>query len=252
MRRLFMMAAVVALVAGAARPARADIETQMGSLSGSLYQSTPSQPITGVYVYKIQQFDPTLGTLNTMTIEFSALTVLTTPLRVDNESVYPAVLTTAMSAQFSVSAGLSDSTPVSRTGASSAGYYFSPDSDGSPDFLGPDSNTMPLLSVTGFGTLTKNVEQGAFSTYTGTGSVSIGLKSVIAPVFTALPVGYPPLSMPPAYQFPSGVHFDGTYMVTYEYTPFAAVPEPSNFAMGGIAALLGLGYAWRRRRRMAA
>ena len=250
MRRLFMMAAVVIPVAGAARPARANVEIQMGSLGGGLSQSTSSQPITGVYALAIQQFDPTLGTLDAMTIEFSALTVSTTVLRVDNESVYPALLTAAMSAQLSISAGLSNSTPVSRTGAS-AGRTFRADLDGSPDFVGPDSNVMYPQPVTGFGTLTKNVEQGAFSTYTGTGTVNIGLKAVFAPVFTALP-GYPPLSMPPAYLLPGGVYFGGTYTVTYEYTPFSAVPEPSNFAMGGIAALLGLGYAWRRRRRMAA
>lgn len=228
--------------------------TYNGSVSDSVSNIAPypSTNLDNVRPIAIPKFDPSLGALTTMTIQFTNLQTGSFSIQVDNESHFPIGTSARQNVDFAVSAGLVNSSPVSGSGAWSSSTFLAPDqSSFPPNFYGPDSATLTLSGVSIPSTLVKNVESAALSNYTGTGTVNIGLKVSVTPGFQSTMHNSSTPATNPAYRLPSpytSVPFSGTYAVEYQYDPVSAVPEPSTLTLSGFSALIGLAYAFRRRR----
>ncbi len=110
---------------------------------------------------------------------------------------------------------------------------------GVEDFMGSDSLTVNLTSLTASDTRTYSNFPG-LSDFIGTGSVTLNLTAALLIHETSTLA-----KSLPAYKFLNPGTFSGDLTVTYNYT---AVAEPSSLGLLGLAALVGFARRMARRR----
>lgn len=214
------------------------IATVIGSSSGTqaasvTYQSTT---FTGVTPYtqnlSVTKFDTSLGTLTGISITVSSQA--SAAIGVINTGGNDAAFTNASaSSQVTVSTTVGTTTSVDVT-ASTGNVSGIAAANATTNISGP----LGALVTSGAAI----ISAADFGNYEGSGSGTVDLK-VDAGIGTYTGSGV------------SGLFFGGSttvasyVSVTYEYTPAAAVPEPTSSAMFGIGVVLAVGLGWGRRRR---
>lgn len=230
-----------AMIVALAAPARADV-LQVSDFFALPIATGGANP-TSSTVFSLPQFDPTLGTLDS--IEFDLIRgVLNFSWTVDNESNFSSVLTSASS---------SARTRLAWLGGELAEFVqsvtFGPpfdvvaaDTDGDPNFTGPDAHTFfgafPLLAET-----VAIADPAVLAAFIGMGSVLFEQS-----------VRFLPSSPGPGIFFHNATLAQSTGGVVwrYQYTPSPdAPPPPPRVPEPGILTLLlaGAAMAVSRRRR---
>jgi hypothetical protein len=181
-------------------------------------------------IFTLSQFDPALGTLNSVFVEiignsFGGANTL------DNESTFAGTAALSIGTNITVSGPASLlilSTPVQST----TGAIAADDEAGPPDYTGPDSISL-------IGTTSSDYDSDllmlGLAPYIGLGNVTFNYTSSTNSSTSA--------NVAPTFSFNSPTEFSFDAQVTYIYDP---IPEPSMF---GICGLLGAGLAACSRRK---
>jgi hypothetical protein len=214
------------------------IATVIGGASGTQAASVTytSSTFTGVTPYtqnlSVTKFDTSLGTLTGISITVSSQASADIGV-VNNTGTDLAFSNASASSQVTVSTTVGTATSVDVT-ASTANVSGTATANTTTTVAGP------LGSLVTSGAAI--IAAADFGNYEGSGSGTVDLK-VDAGVGNYSGSGV------------SGLFFGGSttvasfVTVTYDYTPVAAVPEPTSSAMFGIGIVLAVGLGWGRRRR---
>jgi hypothetical protein len=188
----------------------------------------------------LSQFDPSLGTLNSATVNFSG--ELVGGWGYENANSQPfgggsmdVILqqTLGISQNSNSLLSFSTSTPApSLTQPIPALPAF----DGAYDFGGPSGATISGWDTTQNGNIVYTTPSDLAS-YLGTGNVNFNLVANAVSSHLSAPNGFISRTYSNA---------GASVSVTYDFTP---VPEPSTFALLGMSAIGFLAYTWRRNRK---
>jgi len=183
-------------------------------------------PFTSTVVASLPQFDPSIGTLISVTFELNAETSAGT-IAWDNEAAVASDVDLGIGAEVTATAlsGVAAVAVPLQLGSSSVDA----DNDGAADYVGTDA-----FSVTGgTGSDSASDSTTVVGAYIGTGTFDV-LMVADTETYLSTTGGYGPIDPNPGIT-------EGTVKVIYEY-----VPEPASMVM---LTLGGLGVLARRRRR---
>lgn len=172
---------------------------------------------SGTTVY-LDQFDPSLGTLTSVTLELAANTSAGT-ISWDNEAGVTSTVTLGIGA--TVTAVGPDALTLITVPLQSGSSSVDADNDGAADFIGTDA--FAITGGTGFDT--DSADPTDFSAYLGTGTFAVDLTSLVSTNLSTNG-GYGPIDPVPGL-------YDGLVTVTYTYD----VPEPMTMSLLGLGGL---------------
>lgn len=223
----FVLATVVTLALAGAGTAKGDLITLDQTFGPA---SIPDSPASATFTFNFAQFDQSLGTLTGVQIDVTSH--LTAEIDVFNFGGTPKPFSNATA---TTTATVSGPDASSNTSPISAGPISGTANPGLNTF--PGNTTSNLLSVI--------VPPANFGFYQGLPSGSQVTVNVSDSPITVSGTG--------GVAFLGSGFVDGDVKLTYIYTPFAAVPEPSSFALlTGLGLLGGVGYRLRRRKHASA
>lgn len=218
-------------------------QTSLGFLVVAMLSATCASAATWTYHFStdfstgsgsVHQFDPALGTLESVTLSANA-NYVASPFRVENQNPSQGG---NVSITMNISWGVMAPDGLNVGGSDSwIGMGYVSAFDGIADGYGPDSYSFGG-SGSGSGANTIN---SAFSDYEGLGSVAIYVGGGGGGGM----MGDPGLQLTPIFsgESPGTLHGSVVGKVTYTYSP---VPEPSTLAM--FLSLAAAGLLWRRQR----
>ena len=179
----------------------------------------PTAAASAPYDVMLDQFDPAMGQLISVTLKLDANTFGGT-INWDNEGNIPTNVSLGIGAQVTATAPSALAVVVLPLQLGAA-QGISADNDGAPDFIGTDS-----FSVTGgSGSDSDNsVLLSNFAPYLGLGQFATTISSEVQNLLVTTG-GFGPMQQTPG-------NFDGVATVIYEY-----VPEPASFSLLAIGAL---------------
>jgi hypothetical protein len=190
-------------------------------------------PFSQTSVATLPQFDPSLGTLLSVTLTLDASTFAGT-IAWDNEASIPSDVTLGIGAEITATA-MSTLTTVALPMQTGSADDIDADNDGAADFIGTDSFGV-------FGGIGSDSDSDSTSViaemipFIGIGTFPVMAESTVATYLTT-DGGFGPIDPRPGLT-------EGTVTVEYEY----AVPEPATMTLLAVG---GLGVISRRRRRRA-
>jgi len=193
--------------------------------------------------YSLPQFDPSLGSLESVTITAFA-SVWPGDLYLQNLNPEAGgTVSVTYTAGWRLFAGEDSLNLMSGTGSVSASGIVAPFGTAGPP-LGPGPDTFMDSGIYINIASQTNTLYSGFSDFIGTGSVNLYAEADAHPSWTSDPTD---LSLvwtnAPAPGSPPGGFASGTLLYT-----FTSVPEPSTLVLLGIGAVSPLAYGWRRRR----
>ena len=181
-------------------------------------------PTTTLY---LSQFDPALGTLNSVTLTLDA-TASAGSIAWDNEADQPSTVTLGIGAE--VTAIAPDALALVAVPLQTDSGSVDADNDGDADFIGTDA--FSVTGGTGNDSDSAALPPGDLTPYIGTGDIAVSVVG-LAETYLSTSGGFGPIDPTPG-------DFSGTVTVEYNY-----IPEPATLS---ILTLAGLALIRRRRK----